>query len=64
MIKQIDATFEEIFSQASSADSIKLLPLCISVAVPLYYMSKKMATAMQQDEVVPAASEPEGSLVT
>ena len=62
MIEQTDATFQEAFSQASSADSIKLLPWCISMAVPLCYMSGTMATAMQQDEDISAASEPEGSL--
>ena len=41
----------------SLADSIKLLPWCISAAVPLYYMSGTMATTMQQDEDIPAASE-------
>ena len=62
MIEQTDATFQEIFSQVSLADYIKLLPWCVSMAVPLFYMSRTMATAMQQDEDVPAESEPEGSL--
>ena len=54
--------FQEVFSQVSLAHSIKLLPWCISSTVPLYYMSGTIATAMQQDEDIPAASEPEGSL--
>ena len=62
MIKQADATFQEVFSQVILADSIKLLPWCISVAVLLCYMNRMMATALQEDENVTAASEPEGSL--
>ena len=62
MIKQTDATFQEVFSQVSLADSIKLLPWCISTAVPLCYVSGMMATAMQQDKDIPAASKPEGSV--
>ena len=62
MIEQTDASFQEVFSQVSSADSIKLLPWCISAAVPLSYRSGMVATATQQDEDISAASEPHGSL--
>ena len=55
MIKQTNTTFQEVFSQVRSADSIKLLAWCISVAVPHFYMSGTMVTAVQQDEDVPAA---------
>ena len=34
MVEHIDATFQEVFSQVSLADSIKLLPWCISSTVP------------------------------
>ena len=34
MVKHMDATIHEVFFQGSSADSIKLLPWCISSAVP------------------------------
>ena len=64
MVKQADATFQEVFSWASLADSIKLLSWCKSSAVPLHYMSRPLATAMQQDKgipVTPTASEPEDS---
>ena len=58
---QIDSChLQEVFSQVGLEDSIKLLPWCVSSTVPLHYMSEMMATAMQQDEDVPAASEPEG----
>ena len=63
MVKQADATFQEVFSQGSLVDSIKLLPWCISFTVPLHYMSRAQATATQQDEDIPTttnASEPEG----
>ena len=59
MNEQTDPTFQEVFSHVSLADSIKLLPCCISVAVPIHYMRRTMATAMQQDEDIPAASKPE-----
>ena len=64
MVKQADATFLEVFSQVSSANSIKLLPWCISSAALLCYMSEVLATGVQQDEGIPAtttASEPEDS---
>ena len=65
MVKEADATFQEVFSQVSLTDLNKLLPWCISSAVPLCYMSNALATAMQQDKDVPATStvpKPEGSL--
>ena len=43
MVKQADATFQEVFSQMSLANSSKLLPWCISSAVPLHYMSRVLA---------------------
>ena len=66
MDKQEDATFQEVFSQVRLADSIKLLPWCISSTVPLCYMNGPLATTAQQDEDVPAtttASDPEDSMV-
>ena len=65
IVKQTDATFQEVFSQASSTNSIKLLSWCISSTVPLCYMSGVLATAMQQNEDIPAtttAAKPDGSL--
>ena len=65
MVKQTDATIQEVFSKANTADSIRLQPWCISSTVPLCYMSGVLATAMQQEEDVPAtiiASEPEDTL--
>ena len=65
MVMQTDATFQEVFSQVSSSNSIKLLPWCVFFSVPLHYMSRVLATTMEQDEDVPAtttASESEGSL--
>ena len=65
VVKQADATFQEVFSQMTLTDLIKLLPQCVSSTVPLCYMSRVLATTMQQDEDVPATttvSEWEGSL--
>ena len=63
MVKQADAIFQEVFSQVSSTDSIKLLPWCISSTVPLCYMSRVLATAMQQHDIpaTTTVSEPDGS---
>ena len=56
MVEQIDATFQEVFSQASSANSINVLPWCLLFAVPLCYMSSMLDTTMQQDEDAPATT--------
>ena len=64
MVKQVDATFQEVFSQVSLTDLIKLLPWCVSSTVTLHYMSDVLATASQQEEDIPvtiAIPEPEGS---
>ena len=64
MVKQADATFQEVVSQVSLTNSIKLLPWCFSSVVPLYYMSNVLATTTQQKEDIPATitvPKPEGS---
>ena len=40
----------------SLADSIKLLPWCISSSIPCNYMGDALVTAMQQGENVPATT--------
>ena len=52
MTKEGNTTFEEVFSVASSTDSIKLLSWCVSSAVPFCYISEVLATAMQQGKNV------------
>ena len=66
MIDRADATLQEMLSQASSTEAVKLLPWCISTVVPLYYISKAAIMAAYQEEGVsiayepcPTASEPE-----
>ena len=57
-------TFKRSFPQASLTDSIKLLPWCVSSTIPLHYMSNALATATEQEEVIPvsiAVPKPEGS---
>ena len=56
MTKEVDTTFQVVFSQISSTDSVKLLPWCISSAVPLHYMNEVLATAAQQREGAPATT--------
>ena len=58
MINQTDATFQEVFSQASLTEAVKLLSWCISTAVPFCYISIAVTTAAQQDEGIPTIHEP------
>ena len=53
MAEEVDATFQEVFSETSSTDSVRLLTWCISTAtnpgvMPICYMSEALATAVQQ----------------
>ena len=64
MTEEADTTFQKVFSQKHLTDSVKLLPSCISSAIPLPYMSKVLATTAWQREDVPVTTttpEPEGS---
>ena len=64
MVKEADSTFQEVFSQTSSTDSVKLLPWWVSSAVPLHYMNEVLAITVQQEEDVPVTTtvpKPEGS---
>ena len=53
MAKEADTTFHEVFSQVSSTDLIKLLPWYFSSTVTLHYMSKALATTIQQEGDIP-----------
>ena len=67
MVRQTDATFQEVFFQVSLADSIKLLPWCIFSPVPPLLHEWNDGHCLQQDEDVPTTtttSEPEGSLAS
>ena len=60
----MDAILQELFSQTDSTNSVKLVPWCVSTVVPLNYMNKALATAVQQRENSPAtttAPESDGS---
>ena len=56
MAEEADTAFQEVFSETSSADLVKLLPWYISSAVPLCYMNEVLATAALQREDVPATT--------
>ena len=58
MINQIDATLQEVLSQVSSMEAVKLLPWCVSMVVPLCYISEAATMAIHQDEGISIASEP------
>ena len=45
MVWEGDHTFQEVFSMTSSADSVKLLPWCISTGFPLCHMDDALAAA-------------------
>ena len=52
MPQEGNATFQEVFSMASSTDLIKLLPWSISSAVSFCYVGEALATAMQQGKYI------------
>ena len=56
VIDQTDATPQEVLSQVSSTEAIKLLPWCISATVPFHYISETTTTAAQQDEGISIVS--------
>ena len=55
---QTDATLQEMLSQASSMETLKLLPCCLSMVVPFHYIGKTTTTAAQQDEGISITSRP------
>ena len=55
---QTDATFQEVLSQASSMEAVKLLPWCISAVVPFCYVSGAITIAAQQGKGIPTISGP------
>ena len=57
MIDQTDVTLQEVLSQVSSTEAITLLPWCISMAMPLCYISKSVSLVAHQDEGISIASE-------
>ena len=58
MIDQTDATYQEVSSQASLTEAVKLLPWCISAVMPFHYISRLVTIAAQQDKGIPTVSEP------
>ena len=69
MAEEVETTFQEVFSETISTDSIRLLSWCISTApnpdtIPIYYMSEVLATIVQHGVDAPMAAtapESEGS---
>ena len=66
MAEKVDATFQEVFSEMSSTDSVRLLPWCISTAanpgmIPIHYMSEALTTTVQQRMDAPVATTALGS---
>ena len=57
MIKQTNAILQEVLSQVSSMEAIKLLPWYISVVVPLCYISEAAFMAAHQDKGISTAAE-------
>ena len=57
LMNQTEATFQEVFSQVDSMEAVKLLPWCVTVAMPLWCISGAVATAIQLVEGIPSISE-------
>ena len=58
MIKQTNATLQEVLSQASWMEAMKLLPWYVSATVPFHYISRATTMAAQQDKGIPIISGP------
>ena len=56
MAQKGHATFKEVFAMTSIMESIKLLPWCISSAVPSQYISEALAATVQLGENAPATT--------
>ena len=56
MAQEGNIAFQEFFAMASLAESIKLLPWCISSAVPPHYISEALAATMWLGENTPATT--------
>ena len=49
-----DCTFQEVFSMASSTESVKLLPWCFSTSDPFCHMDGMLAATESQSKTTPA----------
>ena len=58
MLNQTDATLQDVLSQMSSMETIRLLPWCVSVVVPPHYIGQAATMATQQDEGISTISGP------
>ena len=53
-------TFQEVFSMTGLAESIKLLPWCISTGIPLCHMGDALMATEQQGKTAPATADANG----
>ena len=58
LLNQTEATFQEVFSLVDSMEAIKMLPWCVTAAMPLCYISRVVATSVQLVDSIPSMSEP------
>ena len=64
MAQEGNVAFQEVFAMTSLAESIKLLPWCVSSVVPSHYINKVLVTITQLGEnalATTAAPKPEES---
>ena len=66
MAEEVDATFHEVFSDISSADSVRLIPWCICTAanpdvIPVHHLSEALTTTMQPGVDTPVVAPVPGS---
>ena len=60
-MEEVDATFCEVFSDTRSAESVRLLPWCISTlanpdVIPVHHLSEVLATTVQPGVDAPVAA--------
>ena len=56
MANKGDATFQEVFSMTSLANSVKLLPWCNSSGIPFGYMDDALVATTWQGKAAPATT--------
>ena len=56
MAQEGDYTFQEVFSMTSLADSVNLLPWCVSSSIPLHHTDDMLVAAEQQGKTTLATA--------
>ena len=54
MTQEGESTLQEVFSMTSLADSVKLLPWCISSDIPLHHLDDALVATKRQGKTIQA----------